>query len=129
METDKRFSKTTALVAVVGVLLASIAFVFGMILGASNAGAQYQNAEQHENCFPPTDTSNLLSERHSETVMIACQVMGMSETAAIAFIEEQGRSWRIASRDGEGFALTEDYTDSRVNLELYYHIVVGATAW
>ena len=112
-----------------GLFLASIAFVLGLITGASNSGTQYLNADPYENCNPPTDTSNLISERHVETVVIACQVMGMSEAQATAYIEAQGRSWRLASRDGEGFALTEDYTDSRVNLDIYYHIVVGATAW
>lgn len=129
MESDKRFSKATILVAAIGVFLASVAFVLGMVTGASQAGAQYSNAEPNENCYPPTDTANLISERHVESVVIACQVMGMGEQEAIAFIEAQGRSWRIASRDGEGFALTEDYTDSRINIGIYYHIVVGASAW
>ena len=129
METDKRFSKATAVVAIVGLLLTSIAFVLGMIVGASNAGTQISLAEPNENCFAPSDTSSYISERHVESVVIACQVTGMTEAEAIAYIESKGRTWRIASRDGEGFALTEDFTDGRINLELYYRIVVGASAW
>ena len=55
--------------------------------------------------------------------------MDLTKAEAIAAIEGAGLSYRIAMEDGEGFALTEDYTDSRINLEIVYGLVVGATAW
>jgi hypothetical protein len=53
----------------------------------------------------------------------------MTKAEAIAFVEAADLSYRITSDDGESFALTEDYTDSRINLEIFYGLVVGATAW
>jgi hypothetical protein len=53
----------------------------------------------------------------------------MTKAEAIAAIEGAELSYRIAIEDGESFALTEDYTDSRINLEIVYGLVVGATAW
>lgn len=129
METDRRSSKSTVVVAAIGALLASTTFVLGLIVGASNAGSNYENSEPNQNCYAGTDTSGYESKDAALSAKIACQVMGMSETAAIAFIEGQQRSWRIAARDGEGFALTEDYSEMRVNLSIYYHIVVGADSW
>ena len=37
--------------------------------------------------------------------------------------------WGFASEDGEYFALTEDYRDDRVNLDILVGLVVGANAW
>ena len=53
----------------------------------------------------------------------------MTKDAAVSFIEAESRSWRVASEDGESFALTEDYRDDRINLDLVLGLVVGASAW
>jgi hypothetical protein len=53
----------------------------------------------------------------------------MTKQAAVDFLESEGRTVRIASEDGEYFALTEDYRDDRVNLDLLVGLVVGANAW
>jgi hypothetical protein len=53
----------------------------------------------------------------------------MTKQAAIDYLEAEGRTVRIASEDGEYFALTEDYRDDRVNLEILVGLVVGASAW
>ena len=79
-------------------------------------------------CFRDT-TPDQFSPKHVETKLIACQIVGMTKAEAIAFVEAADLSYRIASEDGESFALTEDYTDSRINLEIVYGLVVGATAW
>ena len=129
MEAKKRTSKSTVVVGALGALLASTTFVLGMIVGASNAGTNYENSEPNQNCYSGTDTSGYESADAALSSLISCQVMGMSETAAISFIEGKQRSWRIAARDGEGFALTEDYSETRINLSIYYHIVVGADPW
>lgn len=69
------------------------------------------------------------TERHAETKFIACQITGMTEFEAVEFAEAQGRITRIASIDGEYFALTEDFTDSRLNLHILAGIVVRVEAW
>jgi len=53
----------------------------------------------------------------------------MTKDAAISYAEAEGLVVRIASEDGESFALTEDYTDSRLNLEILIGLVVGVSAW
>lgn len=79
-------------------------------------------------CFKDTSPDQF-TPKHVETKLIACQVVGMTKPEAIAFIEDAGLVYRIAYEDGESFALTEDYTDSRINLEIVTGLVVGATAW
>jgi len=56
-------------------------------------------------------------------------VVGMTKEAAVDLLESEGRTVRIASEDGEYFALTEDYRDDRVNIDLLVGLVVGANAW
>ena len=63
------------------------------------------------------------------TKVLACQVVGMTKQAAVDYLEAEGRTVRIASEDGEYFALTEDYRDDRVNLDILVGLVVGANAW
>ncbi len=79
-------------------------------------------------CFKDT-APDQFTPKHVETKLIACQVVGMTKAEAIAFIEDAGLIYRIAYEDGESFALTEDYTDSRINLEIVTGLVVGASAW
>jgi hypothetical protein len=53
----------------------------------------------------------------------------MTKQEAIDYLEKASLTVRIASEDGESFALTEDYRDDRVNLDVLVGIVVGASAW
>lgn len=121
-------SKATVAIGAVGVLAASIAFVLGLITGASNAQVSNPRSEPAPYCFED-QAPDQFSEKHVQTKIVACQVMGMTKAEAISYIESKGLSYRIASEDGEGFALTEDYTDSRINLDILVGLVVGATAW
>ena len=79
-------------------------------------------------CFKDTNPDQFTLQ-HVETKLVACQVVGMTKLAAIEYIEERNITVRIAMEDGEYFALTEDYTDSRINLEIIQGLIVGATAW
>jgi hypothetical protein len=53
----------------------------------------------------------------------------MSKQDAIAYAENSDVTVRIASEEGESFAMTEDYSDSRINLNILVGLVVSATAW
>jgi hypothetical protein len=121
-------NKWTAVVGVVGLLLASVAFVLGLITGASNAQVSTPRSTPAPYCFEDPNPEQF-SEKHVATKVVACQVMGMTKAEAIKYIESKDLSYRIASEDGEGFALTEDYTDSRINLDILVGLVVGANAW
>ncbi len=121
-------TKATVAVGAIGVFAASIAFVLGLIAGANNAMVSNPRSEPAPYCFEDP-ASDQFSEKHVQTKIVACQVMGMTKAEAISYIEAKKLSYRIASEDGESFALTEDYTDSRINLDILVGLVVGATAW
>jgi hypothetical protein len=121
-------NKQTAVVAVIGLLLASAAFVIGLITGASNAAVSSILDSPNELCFIDTSPDQF-SEQHAETKLVGCQVVGMSKQDAIAYAENSDVTVRIASEEGESFAMTEDYSDSRINLNILVGLVVSATAW
>ena len=115
-------------------------FFAAIIVGAVTTISAFFVGQQLSTSAPePRSTPNALcfrdiapdqfSPKHVETKLIACQIVGMTKAEAIAYIESFDLVHRIAMEDGEGFALTEDYTDSRINLEIVYGLVVGATAW
>jgi hypothetical protein len=121
-------SKAVVLVGLAGLFGASVAFIIGIVVGSSNAQVSLIRETPAPYCFEDPSPDQF-TQRHVETKVIACQIMGMTKDAAISFIEAEGRDWRIASEDGEFFALTEDYTDGRINLDLVLGLVVGASAW
>ena len=121
-------AKSTIVVGVIGLLTTSAALMIGIALGANSATVSVVRDTPNELCFKDT-APDQFTERHVETKLLACQVVGMTKQAAIDYLEKQERVVRIAYEDGEYFALTEDYTDSRVNLEILVGLVVGATAW
>lgn len=121
-------NKPAVVIAVIGVLVASGALMLGIALGANTATVSVVRETPNELCFKDTSPEQF-SDLHVETKLKACQVVGMTEQAAVDYLESAGITVRIAYEDGEYFALTEDYRDNRVNLEILVGIVVGATAW
>jgi len=121
-------NKQTAVVAIIGLLVASAAFVAGLITGANNASVSTVLDTPNELCFIDLSTDQF-SEQHAETKLVGCQVIGMSKVAAISYIENADLTARIAAEDGEKLALTEDYSDSRINLKILVGLVVSAAAW
>ena len=121
-------NKATVLIGVLGLLLSSLAFVVGINVGSAPSAVYSVENGPNEYCYPDP-TPDQFSEKHTQTKVLACQVTGMFENDAIAMIEKQSITYRIASRDTETYALTEDYTDSRINLEIVMGIVTGASAW
>ena len=109
----------------VGVVATISAFFVGQSLAAPTPEPR---STPNALCFKDT-TPDQFSPKHVETKLIACQIVGMTKAEAIAFVEAADLTYRIAIEDGESFELTEDYTDSRINLEIVYGLVVGATAW
>lgn len=124
------------LAIVASFVLALLAFLGGYWLGGANIAqsptSQVQDKPNEYCVYAPElldPEPAFESERHAETKFIACQITGMTEFEAIEFAEAQGRTTRIASIDGEGFALTEDFTDNRLNLYILAGIVVRVEAW
>ena len=121
-------NKQTAVVAIIGLLVASAAFVAGLITGANNASVSSVLDTPNELCFIDSSPDQF-SEQHAETKLVGCQVIGMSKVAAISYIENADLTARIAAEDGENFALDENYSDSRINLKILVGLVVSAAAW
>ncbi len=115
-------------------LFAAIAVGAVTTISAFLVGQQLNNSTPEPRSTPNAlcfrDTApDQFTPKHVETKLLACQIVGMTKAEAIAFIEDAGLVYRIAYEDGESFALTEDYTDSRINLEIVTGLVVGASAW
>ena len=121
-------NKAAIVVAAFGLLLASAALMIGIAIGASTATVSVVRDTPNALCFKDT-APDQFTEKHVETKLLACQVVGMTKQAAIDYLEGSDITVRIAYEDGEYFALTEDYRDNRVNLEILVGIVVGASAW
>ena len=121
-------SKAVVITALLGLFGVSVAFIIGIVVGSSNAQVSLVRDTPAPYCFEDPNPDQF-TEQHVQTKVIACQVMGMTKDAAISFIEAEGRSFRVASEDGESFALTEDYRDDRINLDLILGLVVAASAW
>jgi len=121
-------NKAAVGVGVVGIPVAFGAFLLGLVYGAESATVSVVRDTPNVHCYEDTSPDQF-TELHIETKVLACQVVGMTQEAAVNFLESEGRTVRIASEDGEYFALTEDYRDDRVNLDLLVGLVVGANAW
>jgi len=121
-------NKAAVGVGVVGIAVAIGAFLVGLVYGAESATVSVVRDTPNVHCYEDTSPDQF-TELHVETKVLACQVVGMTKEAAVDFLESEGRTVRIASEDGEYFALTEDYRDDRVNLDLLVGLVVGANAW
>ncbi len=121
-------SKAPVVIAVIGLLTTSAALMIGIAIGAEQATVNVVRDVPNELCFRDS-AEDQFSEKHVETKLMACQVVGMTKQAAIDYLEKASLTVRIASEDGESFALTEDYRDDRVNLDVLVGIVVGASAW
>ncbi|MEY2825733.1 MAG: hypothetical protein RLZZ122_97 [Actinomycetota bacterium] len=121
-------SKSAVVVAAIGLLTTSAALMIGIAIGAEQATVNVVRDVPNELCFRDS-AEDQFSDKHVETKLMACQVVGMTKQAAIDYLEKASLTLRIASEDGESFALTEDYRDDRVNLDVLVGIVVGASAW
>jgi len=121
-------NKAAVGVGVVGIAVAIGAFLLGLVYGAESATVSVVRDTPNVHCYEDTSPDQF-TDLHIETKVLACQVVGMTKEAAVDLLESEGRTVRIASEDGEYFALTEDYRDDRVNLDLLVGLVVGANAW
>jgi len=69
----------------------------------------------------PTPQTILPTEKDAKALV------GLNEDEAVKIIEGNGWTYRIGSRDGEQFMLTEDYSTSRFTLGIEKAIVMTAT--
>jgi heat shock protein HslJ len=62
---------------------------------------------------PPVEDPMAISDA---TQALAVEVVGMTEAKAQSTIEGAGHTFRVGARDGEQFALTEDYSTTRITV-------------
>ena len=73
------------------------------------------------NPTPSSSFSDFPSESSATAVAVAAEVIGMTEEVAIQTIEgisSEQLTARVVRRDDESYAVTEDYSLSRINLEI-----------
>ena len=119
-------NKAVVVVAAIGLLATSVAFILGIIVGANNAGGALIQDQPNENCFLDPNAEDPM---HAQTKLVACEITGMTEEAGVAYAESKDITVRVASRDGEFFALTEDYRFDRINIDIRLGVITSADAW
>jgi heat shock protein HslJ len=73
---------------------------------------------------PPVEDPTAISE---QTQALAAEVVGMTEAKAQAAVEAADHVFRVGARDGEQFALTEDYVVTRITVTVQDGTVTEAT--
>jgi hypothetical protein len=102
-----------------------------VLLAVAGCGANMDESVSTNNPDPdasisvPTDVE--MQEQRERTEAFAATVIGMTEAEAITAIEDAGFIARVVARDGEYFAVTEDYSVSRINLVVVDDRVTEAT--
>lgn len=69
------------------------------------------------------DLPGNMQEQAAETLEFAQTLLGMAQAYAENKIEEAGYEHRMVWKDGESFAVTEDYRPTRINLYIKEGIV------
>ena len=72
---------------------------------------------------PTIDVPDNMQEQAAETLKFAQTLLGMAQAYAENKIEEAGYEHRMVWKDGESFAVTEDYRPTRINLYIKEGIV------
>lgn len=125
MATIKQVSKVSLAVLSLAAV-ATGSYLVGVNQGVASAGENLVLDKRNPFCMRLTEGFGYTFPGAEESDRIACEVVGMSESAATHYIETRDRTWRIASRNGESFPLTADYSPTRIDLEIQFHIVVAA---
>ncbi len=82
------------------------------------------------NPSPSASYSEFPSEPSATVVSMAAEVIGMTEEVAIQTIEgisSEQLTARVVRRDDESYPVTEDYSLSRINLEIDNGVVTKAS--
>ncbi len=99
-----------------GVYVLTVGFSRDPGRGEDPAAWTYTDAAAQPLTQAELDDANDFAKIAAETMNFATTLIGMSEADAVAAIVAKGYSHRIAERDGKQFALTEDYSPTRINL-------------
>jgi len=60
---------------------------------------------------------------------LAAKIVGLPEADAQATVSGAGVAWRVVARDGEGLAVTDDWSGNRVNVKIEDGKVASASVF
>ena len=113
--------KTTFIGAIVS------GFVFsGLLLTGCSSDSPDDAVTSSTNPSPSVSFSDFPTEPSATALAVASEVIGMTEELAIQTIEgisSEQLTARVVRRDDSTYAITEDYSLSRINLEIDNGIV------
>lgn len=100
--------------------------VSGLLLTGCSSQSPDDAVTSSSNPSPSGSSSDFPTEPSSTALAVAAEVIGMTEEDAIQTIEgisSEQLTARVVRRDDESYAVTEDYSLSRINLEIDNGIV------
>ena len=103
-----------------------VAFVSALLLTGCSSQNPDAGVTSTAMPSPNVSSSDMQFEPSATALGVAEEVIGMSEEEAIQTIEgisSEQLTARVVRRDGESYAITEDYSLSRINLEIDNGIV------
>lgn len=101
-------------------------FVSGFLLTGCSSQSPDAAVTSTTNPSPNASYSDFPTEPSATAVAVAAEVIGMTEVLAIQTIEGNSveqLTARVVRRDDSNYAITEDYSLSRINLEIDNGIV------
>ena len=102
------------------------ALIIVLALTACSSQSPDDAATSITNPSPDASFSEFPTEPSATVLAVATEVIGMTEVDAIQTIEgisSEQLTARVVRRDRESYAITEDYSLSRINLEIDNGIV------
>ena len=102
------------------------ALIIMLALTACSSQSPDDAVTSSSNPSPSGSFSEFPTEPSSTALAVAAEVIGMTEEDAIQTIEgisSEQLTARVVRRDDESYAVTEDYSLSRINLEIDNGIV------
>jgi hypothetical protein len=105
-----------------------VALVVIAACGSSGADTPVSTINPFPDASVEIPTEEEMQEQVARTEAFAATTIGMTEADALDAIEAAGLIARVVAKDGEYFAVTEDYVTTRVNLVLMDGVVTEATA-
>ena len=95
--------------------------VAAALLAACGGGSEAQPSDTAVAGCPANDPADATSITDARAALL----IGLSEADSERCATELGWGWRVGERDGEAFALTADYSPSRVTVTVVAGIVTA----
>lgn len=106
------------------------AIVATLVLTACGSQSPDDAVTSTNNPSPSGSYSEFPSEPSATVVALAAEVIGMTEELAIQTIDgisSEQLTARVVRRDDESYAITQDYSLSRINLEIDNGVVTKSS--